>query len=331
MNNTTEQLLRPADAVTKVYVLHENPSWMPPYRAALAARGLQLEEWDLSQGHLDLDAEPPEGVFYSRMSASAHTRGNPHAPEYALAVLSWLESHGRRVVNGTRALDLELSKPRQYAALRTLGVRIPATRVAVGADAVRSAVHAMGYPCIVKPSRGGKGLGVLRIDDAAGLEAVLDAGLDAAPDGIVLVQAYIPSADGSVIRNEFVDGRLLYSIRVVTGGGFELCPAEACALPGAAVQPAFDILDGFRHPNHALYEGFLRANAVEIAGIEMIVDPDGVAWTYDVNTNTNYNPDAEAAAGLAGTERSGPGAVAALLARELALVAENRARKRAAA
>lgn len=317
--------------MTKVYVLHENPSWMPPYRAALAARGLPLEEWDLSQGHLDLDAAPPEGVFYSRMSASAHTRGNPHAPEYALAVLSWLESHGRRVVNGTRALDLELSKPRQYAGLRALGLRVPATRVAVGAEAARSAVLAMGFPCIVKPSRGGKGLGVLRIDDAAGLEAALEAGLDAAPDGIVLVQAYVPSADGSIIRNEFVNGRLLYSLRVVTGGVFELCPAEACALPDAATQPEFEILDGFRHANHALYEAFLRANAVEIAGIEMIVDPDGVAWTYDVNTNTNYNPDAEAAAGFAGTERAGPGAVAAFLGRELARLEDAPARKRAAA
>ena len=50
----------------------------------------------------------------------------------------------------------------------------------------------------------------------------------------------------------------------------------------------------------------------------MILDAEGKAWTYDVNTNTNYNPDAEATAGIAGTDRSGMGAVAAFLGRELA-------------
>ena len=66
-----------------------------------------------------------------------------------------------------------------------------------------------------------------------------------------------------------------------------------------------------RWANISLYE--LAENDIDVAGIEMIVDEDGVAWTYDVNTNTNYNPDAEAAAGLTGTARSGPGAVAAFL------------------
>ncbi len=79
----------------------------------------------------------------------------------------------------------------------------------------------------------------------------------------------------------------------------------------------FEILEGFRHENHAKYERFLAANGIDIAGIEMIVDDDGKAWTYDVNTNTNYNPEAEAAAGRAGTARSGPGAIADFLEREL--------------
>ena len=64
-------------------------------------------------------------------------------------------------------------------------------------------------------------------------------------------------------------------------------------------------------------ERFLGSNGVEVAGIEFIRTPEGRVLTYDVNTNTNYNPDAEAAAGLAGTDRSGPGAIAAFLGAEL--------------
>ena len=84
----------------------------------------------------------------------------------------------------------------------------------------------------------------------------------------------------------------------------------------------FEIIDGFTHANIPLYERFLAANDIDVAGIEIIVDEDGTAWTYDVNTNTNYNPDAEAAASLTGTSLSGPGAVAAFLGAELSRAAE---------
>jgi hypothetical protein len=48
------------------------------------------------------------------------------------------------------------------------------------------------------------------------------------------------------------------------------------------------------------YEDFLKGSQIHIAGIEFIVDRKGDVWTYDVNTNTNYNSDAEATAGRFG-------------------------------
>ncbi|MEI4600185.1 hypothetical protein WAC39_27655, partial [Klebsiella pneumoniae] len=57
-----------------VYVIHENPQWLPPFQAAFEAEGVPLEEWLLTDGSIDLSVEPPEGVFWSRLSASAHTR-----------------------------------------------------------------------------------------------------------------------------------------------------------------------------------------------------------------------------------------------------------------
>src|SRR3546814_11094828 len=91
------------------------------------------------------------------MSASSHSRGHRYAPEYTASVLAWLEGHGRRLVNSSRALELELSKAKQYAALKAFGVRTPATRVAVGRAAVLDAATALGAPVILKPNRGGKG------------------------------------------------------------------------------------------------------------------------------------------------------------------------------
>ena len=181
-------------------------------------------------------------------------------------------------------------------------------------------------PLILKPNRGGKGLGVQLFNDLTTFEAYLESDLfDAGRDGTVLLQQYIQSADSAIIRNEFVGGKFLYAVGVDTSQGFELCPADACQVDdvfcpvgeSAPDWPMFEIIDGFTHANISLYERFLAENDIDVAGIEMIVDEDGVAWTYDVNTNTNYNPDAEAAAGLTGTALSGPGAVAAFLGSEI--------------
>ena len=59
----------------------------------------------------------------------------------------------------------------------------------------------------------------------------------------------------------------------------------------------FEILDGFTHENHVKYERFLAANQNDVEGIELIVDADGKAWTYDA-TLTQLKYQAKATAGL---------------------------------
>ena len=55
----------------------------------------------------------------------------------------------------------------------------------------------------------------------------------------------------------------------------------------------FNISENFSIPNINDFEDFLRWNDIRIAGIEIILDEKGRFWTYDVNTNTNYNSKAE--------------------------------------
>ncbi len=310
--------------MTQAYIIHENEAWLPPLHAALDAAGVPFVDWHLDGGSFDFSAPPPRGVFYNRMSASSHTRGHRHAPEYTASVLAWLGAHGRRVVNDGRALELELSKVKQYAALSAFGVRVPRTSVAVGRDALRKAARSFGAPLILKPNRGGKGAGVQLFQTLESLDRYLDSpDYDAGPDGTVLLQDYIRPPDASIVRCEFVGGEFLYAVRVDTSNGFELCPADVCAIEdlacpvSEAARAAFEIIEDFDHPNLQRYAEFMAANGIHIAGIEMILDVRGRAWTYDVNTNTNYNPDAEAAAGIAGTPRAGMGAVAQYLGLEL--------------
>ena len=62
-------------AAGKLYVIHENPEWYAPLAAAFDTAGVPHEQWLLGEAVIDLGAEPPAGVFWSRMSASSHTRG----------------------------------------------------------------------------------------------------------------------------------------------------------------------------------------------------------------------------------------------------------------
>ena len=101
----------------KIYVIHENNDWTQHLQHRLEELELPHELWHLDVGQLDLFSKPPPGIFYNRISASSHTRDHRYAPEFAQGVLAWLEHNGCTVVNGSRALSLEISKVSQYLAL----------------------------------------------------------------------------------------------------------------------------------------------------------------------------------------------------------------------
>ena len=286
-----------------VHVLHDNPEWIPPFRRAFEAEGVPLVEWHLGDGTLDLDAEPPCGVIWSRLSASSHTRGAPLAKDAARSITAWAASSGRRVVNGQHVADLEVSKVIQHAALRRAGFDVPRTIAVFGRDGLIDAAQDIEAPFITKHNQGGKGLGVRRFDDHGTFAAyVRGEDFEQAADGITLLQELLVASEPAITRAEFVGGQFVCAVRVDTSaGGFELCPAEACALPGAgddgvAPEPMFRLRPevSAEDPLIQRYAALLTALGIEIAGIEYMTTTDGRTVTYDVNTNTNYNPDVEA-------------------------------------
>jgi hypothetical protein len=304
-----------------IHIIHENAEWSAPLLQALDAEGLPYRDWHMGEGLLDLEASPPAGVFYNRMSASSHTRDHRYSPEYTAAVLAWLERHGARVVNPGAALRLELSKVAQYQALREHGVRTPRTRAALGRDAVVEAAASFDGPFVTKHNRAGKGLGVKLFHDLDALLEYVDGdAFEPSVDGITLVQEYIHAPSPFITRVEFVGARLLYAVRVHTSQGFELCPADACAV-GEGTCPTsagdkFQILTGFEHPLVARYRRLMREHGIGVAAFEFIVDANGRDFSYDINTNTNYNAQAESRAGVSGMRT-----LARFLGRELAAAA----------
>jgi glutathione synthase/RimK-type ligase-like ATP-grasp enzyme len=289
-----------------IYIIHENEEWLMPLQKAFADRGIHAKEWFLKEGQVDLDAEPPKGVFYNRMSASSHTRGNRFAPELTRATINWLELHNRKVFNGSRAIYYEVDKFSQYCALHQHGILTPKTVAVIGkTQLVDAALSFNQLPFIIKPNRGGKGLGVKLIRSIEEFENFLGSDEYEEPlDGTWLIQEYIQSEQTYITRAEFVDCKFLYTVKVNTESGFELCPADVCEIsdafcPTTKQESKFKIIHDYdQHPLIAQLEKFLQETKIDIAGIEFIENQQGQLLVYDINTNTNYNGGAENKAGL---------------------------------
>ena len=259
----------------KLYVIHENPQWYAPLAAAFDRAALPHEQWLLGEAAIDLSQAPPPGVYWSRMSASSHTRGHPFAKDQTRGVLAWLEANGRPVVNGRRVLDLEMSKAEQLAALQAAGFDVPRTIAVAGQTQLGAAARRLPVPFIGKHNQGGKGLGVRKFDSHSEFDAYLS-GTEYEPpvDGIALLQEFLVAAQPRITRVEIVGGEYVYAITADTArGGFQLCPADACAIApsesagqagsagsggsgGSADPSLFGLRAGFSHPVIGRYLDF---------------------------------------------------------------------------
>lgn len=310
-----------------IYIIHENDAWIEPLKGFLDEMNQPYVEWFAHEGKIDLNSIPPEGVFYNRMSASSHTRDHRYAVEFTETLLAWLEAHDRRIINGRKALTLEVRKTEQLLAQNRFGINSPKSIMANNsADLIEAAKELNLLPFIVKPNRGGKGLGVKIYNTIEQLEEDIRNGQQPQSlDGNCLVQQYAKPANGSITRVEMIGGKFYYAVSVDASGGFELCPADVCNLEGAFCpadsneQPAdapakFKLLEDYQNPDLAKYEALLRWADIEIGAIEYSEDEHGNRFVYDININTNYNSGAEAALG---NERQGMRRIAEFLVAEL--------------
>ena len=304
--------------MNKIFIIHENDEWIEPLRVNLNDLQISFEEWHMDKVIINTLNDPPFGVFYNRMSASSHTRGHRYAPEYTAVVLNWLEFHNRRVINNSRALSLEISKSLQYKELEKEGIKIPNTVYAKDKEQLLHLGKSFPLPYLTKHNRAGRGLGIRLFHDYPSFEKYIKSDdFEDSIDGITLLQEYVKPKTATIIRTEFIDRKFLYAVQVDTSKGFELCPADACNLedeycPANATGNKFMILDDFSNPILDQYQKILKNNHIEIAGIEFLEDTKGQLYTYDINTNTNYNSIAESS-----SEKKGMKAIANFLKREL--------------
>jgi hypothetical protein len=281
-------------------VLFEHPEWQKPLWTVLERRGIRFSAFDLKRAAFDPDAVPEAPLYFNQASPSAYVRGNTRAVPLALSLMRSLELSGARVLNGSRAFWLELSKSAQAALLRQL--EIPHPRSLVFNDAETAVAQwTSEWPALLKPEQGGSGARMFLLNSPDELRKLLrDQPSLWLPDNLLLLQQYFPvdPAQG-IVRMEFLGGKLLYAMRVVSNGAFNLCPSEVCnpedggeshcAVPASAVAKHVEFYPCPEVPSAAVAMGerIMAAGGLDVGGIEYLEAADGRRIFYDVNANSN--------------------------------------------
>jgi glutathione synthase/RimK-type ligase-like ATP-grasp enzyme len=297
------KLISPRSYLNDMYdlvVLFEHPEWQKPLWAALEHRGIHYAAFDLKRAAFDPDAVPEAALYFNQASPSAYVRGNARAVPLALSLIRSLELGGARVLNGSRAFLLELSKSAQAALLHKLEVPHPRSLVFNDAETAVAEWNG-GWPALLKPEQGGSGARMFLLHSADELRRLVrDQPSLWLPDNLLLLQEYYPVDPArGIVRMEFLGGELLYAMRVVSHGAFNLCPSEECnpegdgaslcLIPAQAPPQAVEFYPYQEVPAAAVKTGkkIMSSAGLDVGGIEYLEAPDGRLIFYDVNANSN--------------------------------------------
>jgi glutathione synthase/RimK-type ligase-like ATP-grasp enzyme len=293
-------------------VLYEHPEWQKPLFAALERRGISYEAFDLKSAAFT-DREPLRApLYFNQASPSAYVRNHTRAVPLALAYMRTLQLRGARVLNGADVFALELSKSAQATLMRTLDIDCPRSITFNDVNALRRHRNDVKWPALVKPDQGGSGARIHVVDSIEHIEALFERDPSIwAPDNLFVLQELLAhDPEQGIVRLEFLDGELLYAMRVKAHGRFNLCPSPVCnpdegdgvcqiedvqnAAPAVEFEPYLDV------PITAVdtAKRIVRAARLDIGGIEYLETSDGRRVFYDINANSNLRPSVAASWGF---------------------------------
>jgi glutathione synthase/RimK-type ligase-like ATP-grasp enzyme len=298
-------------------ILDEHPEWSARLVAELERRQLPFETIDhSSHGYDPRDRRRRYSVVVNRTSPSSHRRGHASVLFYAEPLLYHYESLGIPVINPVAAYRFEKSKALQVELFERLGLGYPRTVVVNDRAELVKASAGVRFPVLVKPNVGGSGALIERFDSRVDLETAAER-LDFGPDGTALLQEYVESEGGAIVRVEVLDRRVLYAIRIVrTATDFNLCPADICQVPPAPAASELGACPVDARPGLTVtrwdapsevadaVQALTRAASIDVGGVEYLVGrANGRVYFYDVNATSNFVANAPAVLGFDPTPR----------------------------
>jgi len=291
-----------------VLVLFEHPEWQKPLFLALERRGLTFDVLDLKKAAFVAGELPPARVVFNQASPSAYVRGNARAVPLALSYLKALEGSGATVINGARAFAFELSKTAQAATIERLGLRTPRSIAFNDVEALAArlggGLPGWRWPALLKPEQGGSGARIVKLSSMDEVRAhVASTPGIWEPDGVLLLQEYFEhDPERGIVRIELLGGELLYAMRVVSHGRYNLCPSPVCnpddgsghceiPSPAEALAKPVEFYAYKDVPAEAVEaaKAIAKAGGIDIGGIEYL-ESNGERVFYDVNANSNLRP-----------------------------------------
>jgi biotin carboxylase len=273
-----------------IAIYYEHPDWFKPLFAELDRRGLpyarlhvQDHTFDPSQRH------SPYRLLVNRVSAYPSTAAPPEIIFHVSDYLAYLDRIGARVINGSAAFLIGISKAKQLSLLARLGLRHPRAVVICRQQQALDAARQLTFPVVLKPNVGGSGVGIHRFESLPELEAALHTEvLDLGFTHTALLQEFLPAQDRQIVRVEILNGEFLYGLRLpITADSFNYCPADGCNISG---DPRLQIV-GYTPPAQiiAAAQQIMAAAHIDVGGVEYLVDArDGQPYFYDINPLSNF-------------------------------------------
>ena len=279
-------------------ILYEHADWHQPLFDELDLLNVNYCKIDLSDGAMSFNNMPDANVYYNMVSPSAYKRNKQRAIPFSIAICRMLELKGKKVLNGSISNQLEFSKSSQIGLLASINAFYPETIFFNSINAIKK-IKNLDFPMILKPEQGGSGSRMFLINSIEELDSLLKLQPELwFPDNLLLLQEKIEyDHNFGIVRIEFIEGRMLYAMRVVTNGTFNLCPSvvcnpdddgvSACDIPLQSEKPVFHAYTEI--PENELNEATRVFNASKnnTGSVEYIMDNKGRQVFYDINANSN--------------------------------------------
>ncbi|MCH8909062.1 MAG: hypothetical protein IH840_18430, partial [Candidatus Heimdallarchaeota archaeon] len=282
-----------------------------PLFATLKKHNIIFEAFDLKKATFSDQDLPNATLYFNQASPSGYIRGNTRAIPLALALMENLEQQGATIINGSKAFRFELSKLAQIALMRKLNIDYPKSIAFNDLDAIKERITDSKWPAILKPNQGGSGARMYLLQSFDELEALLTSEPELwLPDNLFILQEYLEPKveEEGIVRMEFVNGDLLYAMKVISRGSFNLCPSEYCnpqdiaeSLPTKDQVVVDEVISPSQSPEFIPYpevpseavkdaKRIFRASGLDIGAIEYMETVDGRRVFYDINANSNLRP-----------------------------------------
>lgn len=288
---------------SRIAFLFEHPTWSENLIKTFSSNHIDLTLINVA----DLTLIPDQGrpkfdLAINRINIMPSANRNPSVVFYTLHYLTWLESQGVCIINGSQAHFVGASKAVQNGIFAGLGLHCPKAAAVYRISDIPAASNLIGFPLIIKPNIGGSGSGIVKVDSPEELAEKLNSGsIDLGTDGTGLVQEYIPS-DGYVYRIEILGDRLFYSIKQkIKENTFNYCAADGCSVAQKPEKTETDFhfcalnqearIQPFSPDKKIVGQviSIIQKAGADLGGVEYLLDQNtGTPCFYDFNPYSNF-------------------------------------------